>query len=128
MAILGQIANATKHRAPELRLLIDYLEAAGLVQHYDGSIRVGSPDRTDVPANEQPSSPAPLPRAESAPMRGGGLPLLVQGLLEQLPSDRTWTRTRADKWLQMAKMTFEVVYDLGPDDGPQRPSAEGGQE
>lgn len=131
MAILGQIANATKHRAPELRLLIDYLDAAGLVQRHDGSIRAASPSSTEAPKGDQPPpafAPAPALRAEPGPMRKGDLPLLIQGLLEQLPPGQQWSRQKADRWLQMAKMTFEVVYDLGPEDGASQASARGDQE
>lgn len=126
--ILGQLANATKHRAAELRLLMDYLEATGLIERHDGNIRAASPENSNVPKVEPSSASTPTPRPEPVPMRGGGLPLLVQGLLEQLPQDRTWTRAKADKWLQMAKMTFEVVYDLGPDESSFQPSDRGDQE
>lgn len=115
MAILGAAANATKHRAAELRLLIDYLDASGLIVRQDGQIRAQSSEqkRDSSKPESRPDTPVP---ADSAPtLRGGGLPLLIQGLLEQLPQDGRWTRAQAKKWLQMAEMTFEIVYDLGPD-------------
>jgi hypothetical protein len=36
--------------------------------------------------------------------------------LQQLPTDGRWTRPQAKKWLELAEMTFELVYDLDPDD------------
>lgn len=127
MAILGSATNATQHRAAELRLLVEYLEASGLIQREDGHVRAPSPDHSPEPsaAATQPDSPTPEPPTPT--MRGGGLPLLIQGLLEQLPQDGHWTRARAKKWLQMAEMTFEIVYELGPDKDDSGSSPEGGE-
>jgi hypothetical protein len=130
MAILGSASGATKHRAAELRLLIDYLEASGLIARSDGHIRAASPDESQREATVAASAtpPAAPPPDAPLPKRGGGLPLLIQGLLEQLPQDRRWTRAQAQQWLKLAEMTFDVVYDLGPDDGTMRRDDRGDQE
>lgn len=126
MKILGSACGATKHRSAELRLLVDYLDASGLISRKDGQITAASPDESPQPAAAPPT--APPPTDTTPPKRGGGLPLLIQGLLEQLPSDRAWTRAQARNWLRMAAMAFDVVYDLGPNDGPLQPDDEGNQE
>jgi hypothetical protein len=128
MAILGSASNATKHRSAELRLLIDYLEASGLIVRTDGHMRAASPD--DKHDSEAPGQP-PTSTAQTAPQpdipraqRGGALPLLIQGLLEQLPQDHRWTRVQARQWLKLAELTFDLVYDLDPDGGDSAPGPE----
>ena len=124
IAILGRRANAVKHRAPELRLLLDYLEAGGLISRENGMVTATDDRRTA-------GGPAPVSRtAEPEPPREGmaprgSLPLLIQGLLEQLPHERRWSRAQADKWLELAKLTFEVVYDFDDDVGKIKPEAFG---
>jgi|GEM_PF-5963700 len=111
IAALGQRANAVKYYAPELRLLLDYLDAAGLISRENGMVVAGA-------TGEGSPSPRPATSAEKAPPSSSGasargsLPLLIQGLLEQLPRDRRWTKAKADKWLDLARMTFDIVYDL----------------
>lgn len=100
----------------ELRLLLDYLEAANLIVRADGMVQFGrdiTPQRPLARVSEQPEpstrtvTPEPSPGASR-----GALPLLIQGLLEQLPRNGEWSRAGADKWLELAKLTFEVVYDF----------------
>jgi hypothetical protein len=62
-------------------------------------------------------------RSESVPQQTGvtqrgALPLLIQGLLEQLPKDGRWTHARADQWLKMARMSFEIVYEMDDAETP----------
>lgn len=116
MAILGSASGATKNRSAELRLLIDYLEAAGLVVRADGYLRVASPDEPKPVVVAPTAVSAPVSHDTTPARRTGSLPLLIQGLLEQLPQDRQWTRAQAQQWLRLAEMTFDVVYDLGPDE------------
>ena len=42
----------------------------------------------------------------------GPIPLLLQGLVEQLPTDRQWTRAEARLWLAAAERIFDVLYDF----------------
>lgn len=59
----------------------------------------------------------------------GQAPLLIQGLLKQLPPEgAAWDRGKAENWLGIARMTFEMVYDFGgdPPTGPPSPNPEGG--
>ncbi len=126
MAILGSAAGATKHRSAELRLLIDYLDASGLIARSDGHIRATSP--SDVLRDAPGELPATVPTDPTPSKRPGGLPLLIQGLLEQLPHDRRWTRAQAQRWLKLAEMTFDVVYDLDPDESNSRRDPGGGRE
>ncbi len=87
----------------------------------DGTLTQGTPKKLPAQQREGEHSVAPspsLPRAEAAQSgRRGDLPLLIQGLLEQLPDGRQWTRKESENWIAMAKMAFEVVYDLEPESG-----------
>jgi hypothetical protein len=40
------------------------------------------------------------------------MPLLVQGLLEQLPTEGEWSRAQADRWLEVARQIFDVAYKI----------------
>jgi hypothetical protein len=124
-AIMAKEADASPKARPQLRMLLDLLQVAGLVER-EGEIVRAAEGATEVRPRPSPAPPSPSPTvADDPPPRsapGGQTPLLIQGLLQQLPTDGRWTRTAAKKWLQLAEMTFEVVYDLGPED-PARPNA-----
>jgi hypothetical protein len=131
LAALAKEANADVDYRPKVRILLNYMEIAGLI----------AIEGTQVSALESPATPshhheaAPQPTESHVPANepvrphvaaSGPLPLLIQGLLEQLPPDRIWTRTQARTWLRMAALAFDVVYDLGPDDGDALLSADRG--
>lgn len=122
MAVLGQAANATKNRAVELRVIMDFLEIAGLVVRDDGHVRA---------ANERVQPAEPPPPAAAAPAKdrsgqdGGPLPLLIRGVIEQLPDDGKWTRSQVENWLKMAELAFDVAYEI-EEDMPRRTSGSGG--
>jgi hypothetical protein len=113
IAVLGSASNATQHRSAELRVILDYLEVSGVIERRDGQIRKGSPASTapakeDAPIEPPPAAPV-LPVQESPYDK---LPLLIRGLLEQLPEGTTWTPQGVKDWLAMAELAFRVVYDL----------------
>jgi hypothetical protein len=116
LAIISGSAGATPKARPQLRMVVEYMEVAGLIERDGDLVRAGEAV-ADAPIRPKP--PAALPAADDPPARpatGGQTPLLIQGLLQQLPTDGQWTRPQAKKWLKLAEMTFELVYDLGPDE------------
>jgi hypothetical protein len=119
LAIVSGAAGATPKARPQLRMLLEYMDVAGLIER-DGSLVRAAEGATDVPPRPKaPATSATSGVSDDPPIRqpaGGQTPLLIQGLLQQLPTDGHWTRAQAQKWLKLAEMTFELVYDLGPDD------------
>lgn len=122
LAILGNESNADVNYRPKVKILLNYMETANLIS-IDGS-KVSAAERSSAPRPADHGSPPireQAPPSTAEPTRGhvpasGPLPLLIQGLLEQLPSDSKWTRSQARAWLQMAALAFDVVYELDPDD------------
>lgn len=115
LAIISGAAGATPKARPQLRMVLEFMEAAALIER-EGDVVVASEAVADAPARPKV---VPLPAPDDLPVRQaapGQTPLLIQGLLQQLPTDGHWTRPQAKKWLKLAEMTFELVYDLGPDD------------
>ena len=124
LTVLANEANADVDYRPKIKILLSYMETAKLIA-VDGSqvsaLEAGVTQRTSTEAPAPKRDPAP-PQATPEPTRGHTpssvpVPLLIQGLLEQLPSDGKWTRAQARAWLQMAGLAFDVVYELDPDDG-----------
>lgn len=117
IAALGQAAAAEKYYAPELRLVLEYLEAGGLVSRDNGMVTsMPSPSAEQSTQDKQPDQPqTPVASPPTAAPSRGSLPLLVQGLLEQLPRDGHWTKKKSEKWLDLARLTFEIVYEFKPD-------------
>ncbi len=122
LAIIAKAAGATPKARPQLQMVLEYMQVAGLIER-EGDLVRAAEGATDTPLCHK--SPEPSAAANDPPSRpsgGGQTPLLIQGLLQQLPTDGRWTRAQAKKWLKLAEMTFELVYDLGPDDSPLRPT------
>jgi hypothetical protein len=116
LAIISGAAGATPKARPQLRMVLDYMEVAGLIEREGDLVRASetvgdAPIRSRVPTTQAVADDPPVRQTSS-----GQTPLLIQGLLQQLPTDGLWTRPQAKKWLKLAEMTFELVYDLGPDD------------
>lgn len=61
----------------------------------------------------EPIRPVGEHQDPEAPVGGrDDLPTLVQGLIEKLPADGAkWTASKADQWLDLAKLTFPFVYE-----------------
>ncbi len=128
LAIVSGAAGVTPKARPQLRMVLEYMEVAGLIER-EGDLVRATEGATDAPPRPRASAPSIV--ADDPPSRqptGGQTPLLIQGLLQQLPTDGHWTRLQAQKWLKLAEMTFELVYDLGPDDAPLRPIDKGNPE
>ena len=136
LTALANEANADVDYRPKVRILLSYMETAKLIS-IDGS-QVSAlesrstppPTAHEPPATHDPAGTAATPEPTRAHVPASGpLPLLIQGLLEQLPSDGKWTRAQARAWLQMAALAFDVVYELDPNDGrPLLGSDQGNQE
>jgi hypothetical protein len=118
IALANEAAAGPAYRS-QVVILLDYLEVASLIVREGGQVRRAS--------TTAPSAPEVAPkRGSETPQPSGAveritpatkLPLLVQGLLEQLPVSGSWTRREADDWLELARLTFNVVYKIPPEDG-----------
>jgi hypothetical protein len=126
LRIMDQEAAAGPAYEPQLRTILDYLEAAGLIQREGDSVRSApqpqrqgaSPSSAETDT-EEPSAPPKAPA--TVPEGSRSLPMLIQGLLQELPRGSTWDRESADRWLNLAKLTFEMVYDFPSDPAPEQP-------
>lgn len=112
---LGKAANAAPKYRAQLRTLLDYLKAGNLIVRNGEMIEA---DRDAPSGTSKPSTATEGPQDKQAEkpaepvVPGGPLPLLIQGLLQQLPRDQKWSRSKAERWLDLAKLTFETVYDF----------------
>jgi hypothetical protein len=131
IGIIGRAANAGPESRQELGMVLEYLAAAGVVE-FDGDLVRATDNRSSgggsaaggqrgrvADAEAARHEPPPIVQPSPSPGAGqsrGPLPLLIQGLLEQLPREGEWTRSKADQWLELARLTIDVVYQL--DDEP----------
>lgn len=117
--VLANAAQAGPGYKSQIRTLLDYLQTAGLIVVNGGMVARATAPRVAARGEASADADTPAPVAPSAPSAGSvgdapRLPLLIQGLLEQLPADGTWTRREADQWLELARLTIEVVYTISP--------------
>jgi hypothetical protein len=113
--ILGSAANAGPNYRNQIDTLIDYLQLAGLARR-DGTMIHAGRASSKPPSTTAPASPEPetAKRTTSTAPSVGQVPTLVRGLLEQLPNDGRWSRDKMERWLDLARLTFEVVYEIEP--------------
>jgi hypothetical protein len=119
VTILATDARATPAYEPQIRLLIDFLVLGGVVVRDGELLRQGSVSNASSRSTES-EAPEVLAYTHTARTSSArvsesaspGIPLLIQGLLQQLPSGKHWTRAKAESWLALAKLTFELVYEF----------------
>jgi hypothetical protein len=119
---LAKAGNAEPQYRAQVRMLLDYMAAVGLIVLADGHVRLGLDAAREAPPPKLAESKPPVTTGEPmAPAAGlsGPMPLLLQGLLERLPRGGKWDRGQATQWLDYAKATFEMVYEF--DDPPIAP-------
>jgi hypothetical protein len=129
VTILAREARAEPRYGGQIRMLIDYLELAQIVVREGDLLRGGisiGVDRASASPTNKPTAQTPTAKPVTAD-RPQDLPLLVQGLLQQLPTGREWTRAKSEKWIELAKLTFEVVYDFAPPTELTKPSPPTGE-
>ncbi len=124
LRIVDQAAQAGPDYESQLRIVLEYLEAGGLIERDAGNVRLAPKDSTnDLPKKAQESPDTAAPKASpTVPEGSRSLPLLIQGLLQELPRGSTWDRESADRWLNLAKLTFEMVYEFEPEPAASVPS------
>jgi hypothetical protein len=129
LAQIAKAADATPKARAQLQMVLEYMQVAGLIEREGELVRAHDEVAEAAPRRKsaEPPTVATDDPPAARPMGGGQTPLLIQGLLQQLPTDGRWTRAQAQKWLKLAEMTFELVYDLGPDDSSFQPSDRGNQ-
>jgi hypothetical protein len=117
LRIVDQAAKAGPDYESQLRIVLEYLQAGGLIEREAGNVRLAPKDSTnDLPKKTQESADTAAPKASpTVPEGSRSLPLLIQGLLQELPRGSTWDRESADRWLNLAKLTFEMVYEFEPE-------------
>ena len=111
---LAKAANAEPQYRPQVRMLIDYMVAAGLVTIDGDQVKADPEALTAAPKRGKTELPTPEPQVEKAPPQEAGrpMPLLLQGLLEKLPRGGKWTWAEAKQWLAYAESTFQMVYEF----------------
>ncbi|SEK07252.1 MULTISPECIES: hypothetical protein [unclassified Variovorax] len=123
LAFLAEECKASLEYKPQVQLLLDYLEMAGLIT-VDGSMvskvaRGGPESGEPAKAAEPDVREAEVGKGKSGNGRASEEDYhpFVLGLLRKLPEpDAPWsTRDRA-KWLQTAANIFDLMY-VGGDDG-----------
>jgi hypothetical protein len=122
-AELDQEAKAGPEYLPQLRVLLDFLEASGLIHRDGGRVEPGDAD-THVP-QMAPTEPEPQePEFRPSPPASTGRHPLIEGLLLQLPDEGgSWTSKERDQWLALAKLTVEMLYELeGSQEAPEEPA------
>jgi hypothetical protein len=117
LRIMDREAGAGPNYESQLRTILDYLEVTGLIERDGDSIRLAPQQqkpRSNSAAEKMESPGVSTKTAATVPEGSRSLPLLIQGLLQELPRGSTWDRASADRWLNLAKLTFEMVYDFEP--------------
>lgn len=101
----------------QLRMLLDFLEAAGLVEIDGDRIQKGNDSQTPRPEVQEAADETPTPESNVSapspiPSSLDSLPMLVQGLIDKLPKESDgWNAAAAERWLTLAKATFPMAYD-----------------
>lgn len=122
LKIIDSAASAGPKYEGQLRLILDYLEAAALIEREGGNVRSAPrPSRRQADKPNGGDNAEEVPKAApSVPEGSRSLPLLIQGLLQELPRGSSWDRESADRWLNLAKLTFEMVYEFEPETAAPR--------
>jgi hypothetical protein len=109
---LDKEATAGPEYRPQLRTLLDYLEVVGLVTRNGDMIQRADVDqRAAVVA--APDERAAEPEFQPSPDPSTGQHPFIAGLLRELPPiGGGWTAAKRDKWLEMAKLTVDMIYDV----------------
>jgi hypothetical protein len=102
----------------QLRMLLDFLEAAGLIEIDGDRIQKGNNSQSPRPEVQGAADETPTPEsnvsapASPAPSSLDSLPMLVQGLIDKLPDESDgWDVGAAKRWLDLAEATFPMAYD-----------------
>lgn len=127
LKIIDSAAEAGPKYEGQLRIILEYLEAAGLIEREGTNVQSGAVRSPQPSAEATPRTPTePVDAAPTMPEGSRSLPLLIQGLLQELPRGSAWDRESADRWLNLAKLTFEMVYDFPPEpSGAPQPDEQG---
>jgi hypothetical protein len=119
---LDKEATAGPEYLPQLRTLLDYLEVAGLLRRNGEMIEPDDLDATRARVAEE-RQPSGLLDLDFAGVPAPELHPFIEGLLRELPAagDR-WTVAKRDKWLEMARLTVDMIFDI-EDEGEQKAHA-----
>lgn len=126
IAELDREATAGPEYAPSLRILLDFLEAAGLIVRDGERVEPGDADR-GAPLRAEVAQHEPGPDFRPSPPPPSGQHPLIEGLLRELPpSGERWTVERRERWLQLARLTVEMLYDVDEEAPAARTSSPDG--
>jgi hypothetical protein len=123
---LAMKAHATTRYVGQVRLLLDFLDAVGLVALDGNHFRSAAPTEPPQPngeqdevveENEQSDAVSILkstsryePRVQARPALHHPL---IQGLIEELPAPGSeWTQEERDNWLELAQVALRFVYRI----------------
>lgn len=119
LAILAREAHATKGNRAQLRLLLDYLDAAGVILRDGSAIRAGGhrvirPEPIES-AEEVGTPTVRLTDAPGRPSSEGSTAShpLIRGLFQELPPPGSvWAKDKHDAWIELAKVAFRMIYTI----------------
>lgn len=122
LAELDKEATAGPDYEPQLRMLLDFLEAAHLIMRNGEMVEPGDAD-THAPRPIEP--PEREPEFRPSPPPATGRHPLIEGLLRELPEEGgSWTSQERDRWLALAKLTVEMLFELEGAEADGRPEPE----
>jgi hypothetical protein len=119
IAELAKRANASPHYRPQLRMLIDYLVTAGLIEQDGDQLRRpggGAPERS--PSKDEVEM-------QVRGQQTTGFHPFVQGLLEVLPPPGSvWSRQAQEDWIEGWRVAFKFLYKPDPGSSTEGDAAE----
>lgn len=122
LMILAREAQGTKAHTPQLRIILEYMETAGLIVRDGDRLLAGNgqpADRVELPGTDKPDPPSDEHRT-SQDVTAASHPL-IKGLFQELPPPGSkWPKEKHDAWLELAKVAFRMIYAIeAPEQPPQ---------
>jgi hypothetical protein len=122
---LDKEAQAGPEYLAQLRILLDFLEAAGLILRDGSMVEPGEIDIHAPAELESAGHAEAVPEFRPSPSPSTGRHPLIEGLLRELPDEEgSWTVVERDRWLALARLTVEMLFDV---DDPQSDKGAGQQ-
>jgi hypothetical protein len=128
LRVLARESRATEANRQQLSLLLDYLHLAGLIEKDGPAIRADQTRRVQtiqpesIDSAEQVGTPTVVahdPPTRAASELSTASHPLIRGLFQELPPPGSpWTVEKRDAWLELARVTFRMIYTIDPENAP----------